>query len=116
MAKHNLLTFYVPIKNTSVSKLPSFFSGTMLVAILIFQMLTCFFIFLNGSWVLWVSGVTFMVICSVIFIILYMFRYKIEDVMKGAFMKQEGCSQIIGKEQSFYQHPMELMKIEEKAP
>ena len=45
-----------------------------------------------------------------------MFRYKIEDVMKGAFMKQEGCSQIIGKEQSFYQHPMELMKIEEKAP
>ena len=108
-AKYNLLCFYCTVKTTTGHKIPKVITTAMLVAILIFQVFTCALIFLSHSKIYFASATLLLIFSILLFIILYIYRDKIEaelqQNMKLENLEDEGI--VFGEDISKYYHPLE---------
>lgn len=108
-AKYNLLCFYCTTKTTTGSRIPKLVISSLLVAILIFQLTTCYLLFLSESAVYVIISGALIIISIIIFTIIYSKKSVIEKELKRNFgtEKIEEEDLIYASDIVKYYHPLQ---------
>lgn len=108
VGKYNLLCFYCIVKSTTAKRIPRVITSALLVAIFMFQVFTCFLILLNPTPTYIGLSVTLLVISTVLFSLIYSYKFKIEKDLKTEFkaerMEEHGL--ILNSHIEQYYHPL----------